>query len=178
MAINPEEFAVTIEVTVDISDYLKIFRFAQKNRKTIVRLAAERYVRWLRKRYISLSAGGGSDDDGGGTWPELADETIERKIRRKIAKNPHYILREGDDMMDAIDMEERADGTYVGYVDEGMDHPRSSMSMVELVVHHAGTGRDAIARPSNTIRKRMADDVRKEWNKMKRKYRRADGRKK
>jgi len=165
------QFPVTIQV--DLSPFLKTFRYAKKNQAKLAEVAAERFRRWLRGRFIAMSAGAGTPGTGGTQWPALETETVLRKIRRKVATNPYWILREYNHLLRNIETQRAVDGMYVGYVrDEEHESKRSEKTVIWLVEHHAETGRNAITEPNRATRKKMAADVKKEFDKIKRRFRR------
>jgi len=160
-----DSIILKIDVTIDISEYLNIMRYAEKNRRILVELAAERYQQWLIRRFLSLSGGGGH-------WTELKQSTVDRKEREGLVENPNWILRETGSLLDNITMEDTEDGSItVGYNDEDAEHERSVMSIGELVRHQYAEGRDAIAEPDSSTRRRMAADVKKEFDKIVRRMR-------
>lgn len=149
---------IRLNVTTDIRSLINIQRYAEKNRPLIVRTAANRYLQFLRNRYISLSAGSSSQ------WMPLALSTVLRKIRRGIADDPTAILREYDVLLNSLNLKVNGQITYVGYTSD-KKHPRGP-SVFFLVIIHADTGRRIIVLPSESVKKRMVDDIRKDYNKI------------
>lgn len=157
---------LTINVAIDISPLMNVNRYVKKNQSTLLKTAANRYLTYLRNRYISLSSGSGE-------WPPLAESTIKRKKRRIQqgygTANPESILRETDTMLDTLGIRTRGKYVYVGYVRE-KPHPRGP-SVNQLVNIHANGGvylpsRNAMASPNNSTRIRMVEDIRDQYNKV------------
>jgi len=153
------EIFLRIDVTADVSEFINIMRFAEKNRPLLLRTAAERYLRWMTKRFVAFSAGGGH-------WPELKETTILRKEARAEAINPYWILRESDNLLNNFSIKEDDDGIWVGYHGDEPDHSISSESMIWLVEHHAVDNRDAVAPPDRATKRQMTEDIRKEFRKV------------
>lgn len=158
---------LTVNIILDLKGLIEVDNYSKKNQPTLLRTAARRYVTYLRERFLALSAGGGE-------WPELEESTIERKERRGWAEDPYAILRESDTLFNSIGHRTRGKYVYVGY-NRQEGHPRAP-SVTFLARLHSDGGRFMPARvpvkpPDASTRRRMADDIIKEYNKLIRKNR-------
>lgn len=147
---------------------MNVNRFQERNRPTLIETAAYRYLKYLRNRYIALSS-------RGSTWPPLKQVTIYSKTQRGIADKPEWRLREYDILLNAMDIKVIAKRTYVGFV-RNRRHPRGA-TIFELVRKHStGEGklpvREVLGLPSRQTAKRMAQDVRDQYNRIIRRNRR------
>lgn len=160
---------LVINVTADLKPLLNVHRYAEKNKPIVLLTAAQRYLRFLQRRFISLSAGGGE-------WPELKQSTIERKERRGVSGNSEAILRESDELLQGLGLKFVHDTYHVGYV-QNKQHWRARGTIFLARIHTKGLGivpvRRVIGRPSNTVRRGMTTDIRREYQKIIRRARRA-----
>ena len=158
----------------DLSPFLNVKRFAQKNRPTLLKVAAERYAKYLKNRYIQMAAGRGD-------WLPLTERTIENKTRRSAipdgAKNPYWILRETDDLMLSIKARQRNQSYVVGYVENRLHKKLTpddrDITLLELIKIHQGITpqprtpvRPIIVLPDRRTNRKMVEDVRDEYNKV------------
>lgn len=163
----------------DLTQIFQLKRFSDKNRPILLRVAAQRYAKFLRNRFISLSAGSSRD----GQWRNLVERTIKRKERR-LAKNPHYILRETDQLLNSIRARSREQEYIVGVFDNTphikVEPNDPDITILELVKIHQGIGkrsphipiRPIVVLPNGRVQRQMVNDVRKEYDKIIRKNRR------
>lgn len=152
-----------LSVITDLKQLLNVQRFAKSNQPVLLNAAAKRYVQYLRNRFISLSS-------RPGTWPKLAESTIKRKIRVKVAVNPKWILRESDTMLNSLGIRTRGNQVLAGFVRD-RPHPRAKSVnyLVKLHSHIIESKlpyRPAIGSPNNATRKRMTEDIRDEYNRV------------
>lgn len=152
----------TINIVIDLRPLLEVTRYAVKNRPTLLKVAADRYVSYLRNRYFAMSSGGGD-------WPPLQESTIIRKERRGWASDPDAILRETDTLIDSIGSRTRGQYVYVGFV-RNSGHPRAP-SILELArIQQEGTAtipfRPIIVPPNSRTRRQMVEAIKKEYNKI------------
>ena len=156
------QYRLKLNVRLDLSRLLNVDRYQKSNQPKLLDIAADRYLRYLRNRYISLSAGGGE-------WPDLTDSTIKSKAWRGIADNPSAILREYDLLLNSMGKVIRGKEIYVGYT-SNRQHPRG-ISIFQLVrIHSKGEGRvpkrRVIGLPNQQTLKNMVNDVRSRYNRI------------
>lgn len=163
---------VTLNVSLDVSQLLNVDRYQKQNQPLLLRTAVQRYHKWLRNRYISLAA-------GSGRWPKLQLSTIQRKKRRAkkeagITGKPHWILREYNVLLRALNYTVRNKQWLVGFT-KNVRHPRGRTVFQLVRIHSKGVGglpvRRIIDLPTNSVRKQMLEDIKKEYNKELRKRR-------
>lgn len=156
------QVSVRIDIIADMKPLLNVYRFAEKNQPILLEVAAKRYLQYLRRRYISQSAGGGG-------WEDLEDSTVDSKEARRVARNPNWILREYDLVLKSLGIKNTPKRVYVGVVNSE-PHPRGNTTIEIAKVHQKGTDliprRVIIPKVENTIRRKMVDDVRKEYDKV------------
>lgn len=158
---------VRIDIIADMKPMLNVYQFAEKNQPIILEIAAKRYLQYLRRRYIAQSAGGGG-------WEDLKESTIESKRKRNVADNPEWILREYDIVLNSLGIKNTPKRVYVGVV-KSTQHPRGNNSIEIATIHQVGEGlpaRQIIPKVENSIRKKMVDDIRKQYDKVVRANRR------
>ncbi len=151
-----------INVVVNLKPLLNVQRYAAKNKPVLLNTAANRYLQYLRNRYLSLSAGSGE-------WLPLQYETVKRKERRGIADNPTHILREYDAILSSLNILIKDKQTYVGFVRDKR-HPRGLRVFQLVRIHAEGLRglpkRNAIGIPPQRTLKQMVDDIRVIYNKI------------
>lgn len=161
---------IKLNLIADMKPLMSVDRFQKQNQPTLLQTAVQRYVQFLRNRYISLSAGGGE-------WPQLADSTVASKESRGIAENPEAILRESDTMLEALSYRKIGNKLFVGIVHDE-DHPRAESVKFLAKIHTAGSPkrklpkRIVVSGPDNRTRKGMVKDIRDQYNKLIRQNRR------
>lgn len=155
--------SIKLNVTADIGQLIRVNRYAKQNQAKLLDIAANRYLRFLRNRYRALAAGGGD-------WPELAESTVTSKFARGVAEDPEAILREYDVLLNSLDKKVVGGKTFVGYVKD-RKHPRGN-SVFRLVVIHASQRRKIIVLPGSAVRRKMIEDIKKEYAKAARQERR------
>lgn len=161
---------IKINVTADLSPALNPLRYLDKNRPIILKTAAERYLRYLKERFIRLSRGGGE-------WSPLEESTIASKKSRG-SPTPRTILREFSDLFNSMGMRIGRNTWYVGFVTNfGISRPsdRASGTISLAKLHTKGGGRNKIRRviglPSEHVRRAMLEDIRKEYKKIQDRFR-------
>lgn len=151
---------LVINVGVDLSPLTNLKRYTDQNKARLTSIAADRYIAFLRRRNLRLSGGGGE-------WPPLKPETVDRKKRRKVAKNPNWILREYEVLLRSIGKKRVGNRTFVGFV-QNTEHPRGPSVIKLAAIHQKGLGRvprrRVIIPPSIDVRQRMFNDIRREYN--------------
>lgn len=152
-------------VDANLSQYIKVNRYAQNNQPLLLRTAAQRYVQFLQRRYIALASGQGA-------WPKLKRSTVLRKIRRGIADNPRFILREYNVLMNEIGLAIRGKQILVGY-NRNRSHPRGSNVFFLVQLHANGNSRlpkrQIVVYPDRATEKRMVEDIKDSYNRQIRK---------
>lgn len=162
--------SIKLNMIADFKPLMSVDRFQKQNQPVLLQTAVQRYVQFLRNRYISLSAGGGE-------WPELADSTVASKTSRGIAENPEAILRESDTMLASLSYKKVGNQIFVGIVNDD-DHPRAESVKFLAKIHTRGSpkkklpARVVVSGPDNRTRKRMVKDIRDQYNKLIRQNRR------
>lgn len=141
---------------------MNVDRFQRQNQPTLISTAAERFARYQRSRFISLSSRPGQ-------WAKLKDSTVERKERRGIADNSEWILREYDVMLNAIGVKIIGKRTYVGFVRDRR-HPRGKMISQLVRIHSLGLRnlpiRKPLGLPNRSTMRKMVEDVRDRYNRI------------
>lgn len=153
---------IVLSVTANLSPFLNVVRYAEKNRPELLETAAKRLLKYQRERFLRLSRGGGE-------WSPLKSETIKRKKRRGVSKNPSLILREKGELLAAMGMKISNNRYLVGFV-QNRSHWRAKGTTFLALVHHFGKGRVSqrrvigIADPH--IKKRMVEDVKMKFRRV------------
>lgn len=172
----------TFFVEINIREWLIVSRY--KNKPLLLQTAANRYRRYLVSRFRAMSARGyhqeGDDYKSGRGWPKLSERRLVQKEYRGIAKNPNWILRETDQLINSIDVETRGDSVLVGVVHDIVhtgyldDKPIGMRELVEK--HQTGKGhlpkRIIIVAPPKRLRRKMTKDIKDEYSKILRASRR------
>lgn len=160
-------YHLTLNVRLNLQSLMNVDRFQKKNQSALISVAAQRYFKYLRNRFISNASGGNQ-------WPPLKESTIERKERRGIADNPEWRLREYDYLLNSMGVKIIGKQTRVGFVKDRR-HPRGKTVFQLIKIHGRGEGglpiRQAIGLPNRSTSKQMAKDVRDQYNKLIRKNR-------
>lgn len=160
---------IRINVAADLSRVLNVNRFAEKNRPAFLKEAGKRYVRYLRQAFIARSSGGG--------WAPLKQVTIDSKKRRGLASNPDAILRETDQLLDAITWKATDYGIEVGFVIDAEHNERGGTIFGIAQAHTDGAperhlpSRPIIISPSPSVQRAMIEDIRANYYKAQRKNR-------
>ncbi len=171
--------ATTI-IMLDLKEVLQFTRIVRTQKPALLKAAANRFARYTRQRFISLSG------KGGGEWPKLHPTTVSRKEARGIAQNPSWILRESDTLLKSLGAKPKNDYYIVGIVKPALKPPPTYMKVVKRTrrkvtykaittgqlarFHHFGRGnnprRPIFTKPNTNMRKQMTEDVRKELRKL------------
>lgn len=168
------EYIVKINVNLNLSQLMNVDRFQKRNQPILISTAADRYYKFLRNRFIALSSRGSKDGSRG--WKILDPVTVKSKEYRGIADNPDWILREYDVLLNAMGTKTTGKKTFVGFV-RNRKHPRGKMVFQLVRIHGRGENnlpiRQMVALPSRSVAKKMAQDVRDQYNRVIRKNRRS-----
>lgn len=168
-----------LNVVVDLAPLLNVKRYTDANRQVLLEVAADRYLKFLKKRHY-----------GGANWVTLRPATIKRKRIRQLKygtpANPNWVLRETDTLVDNLEKKATKNGYDVGHVVDRI-HPSTPdrigkngkgrrIRISRLVrIHTAGDSslppRPVIEPPRPDTRKRMVADVRSAYDKVIRRYR-------
>lgn len=158
-------YHLTLNVRFNLQSLLNVDRFQKKNQPALISVAAQRYFKYLRNRFISNSSGGSQ-------WQRLKEDTVERKERRGIADNPEWVLREYDYLLNSMGVKVVGKQTRVGFVKD-RKHPRGKTIFQLVRIHGRGEGglpiRQAIGLPNRSTSRQMAQDVRDAYNRIIRK---------
>lgn len=118
------------------------------------RKAAERYQRWLQKRYKSYAMGGGD-------WEPLSEETVKRKKRNK-----NVILIEYMNMYNSLRVRRSGKNQYTVGIFTSQQARRSDLSIRQVAtLHQHGNPetnlpqREIIVMPSSHINREMRRDI-------------------
>lgn len=152
---------IKLNVTADLGPFLQVQRYAQRNQAHLMENAAKRYLRFQRERFLRLSYGGGE-------WAPLSPLTVKRKEYRG-ASNPSLILRERDELRKAMGMKFINGEWWIGFV-QNYRHWRARGTIWLAKIHTKGVpdrnlpARRVVGRPTEHVRRAMADDVRNRTN--------------
>jgi len=132
------------------------------------RKAAERYQRWLQKRYKSYAMGGGD-------WEPLSEETVKRKKRNK-----NVILIEYMNMYDSLRVRRSGKNQYTVGIFTSRQARRSDLSIRQVAtLHQKGEGRlprrEIIVMPPTRVNREMRRDIQDGVDKDVREANRASG---
>lgn len=145
--------ATFVVCELSLRELTGIRKQAQRNNSYYTEQAAKRYLTYLKQRYIRLSQGGGS-------WPELSQNTIERKIRRGLSDDPTRILIETRNLYNQLGRVRTSDGWVVGITGNEVAETYGDNTPQQLAEHHEYSGREIVVIPDPTVRARIANDVR------------------
>ena len=146
-------------IEVDLKAVMRFKKMTAQRRKKIFDRAGTRYTKYLRNRYLGLSAMVG----GSSTWPKLEDITVKSKEKRGIANNPKWILREGDELLNGMSFVTNPSGFTVGYMTpEG--HPRFEGTLGQLAsIHQEGNSnlpsRKILIKPTAPLYRLLVRDI-------------------
>lgn len=171
---SPHWFIIMVQIKVnviaDLSKVLTVSRFSKNNQPILLQTAANRYLQFLKKRFIRLSAGGGE-------WPKLKKVTRDSK-RKRGAPNPRAILREFDELLSALSSKILGKKIFVGYV-RNRKHTRAKSVFHLAKVHTKGIPsksgpvvRKVVGLPDTKTRNQMTIDIRNTYNRLIRSRRR------
>lgn len=169
---SPHWFIIMVQIKVnviaDLSKVLTVSRFSKNNQPILLQTAANRYLQFLKKRFIRLSAGGGE-------WPKLKRITVLRKRRRGVADNPRAILREYDALLSALQSKILGKKVFVGFT-RNRSHPRGKSVFFLAKIHTRGSrtipSRRVVGLPDTKTRNQMTIDIRNTYNRVIRSRRR------
>ena len=121
------------------------------------RKAAERYLRWLQKRYQKYSMGGGD-------WPDLAESTVRRK-----KQNKDVILVEYMNLYNSLAVRRSGKSQYTVGIFSQQTARRSSKTLQQIAtIHQRGEGRvpqrRIVVMPSTGVNRSMRQDIQKGVN--------------
>ncbi len=157
-----------INVNVWVGEVLNFAKYTKENQAKILRIAATRYLRYLKNRFASLSAGSGG-------WPDIKHSTITRKQKRMSERgwvgNAAWILRESQTLINSMSIRHGPKRTEVGYIVDKMHARDEGYTVFEIVEHHAPL-RPIIVRPDGKTLRNMVRDIKKELEREIRKGRR------
>lgn len=165
---------IIINVKVDLKSLLSIQRYSKENRAVLSEVAANRYVKFLKNRFLGMS---------NAAWVRLKNVTIQRKTRRQRAygtkANPEAVLRETNTLITQLNKKNTKEGYIVGYVKDiihpGTPDRKKRIRISRLVrIHSDGQNlpiRKIIVPPNEDTRKQMAEDIRSEYTAIIAKYR-------
>lgn len=160
-----------INLNVWLNEVLNFTKYTKENQAKILRIAATRYLRYLKNRFASLSAGSGS----GQRWPDIKHSTITRKQKRMSERgwvgNAAWILRESQTLINSMSIRHGPKRTEVGYIVDKMHARDEGYTVFEIVEHHAPL-RPIIVRPDGKTLRNMVRDIKKELEREIRKGRR------
>lgn len=165
-----------IYVVIDLSQFYAVKRYAEKNRPILLKTAAQRYQDYLKRRFRAYSARGFG-------WLELSKRRLREKERdqfRTGVRRISWILRETDQLLNAIEVKPDRDQYMVGIVKNkthrGFKIVRgrevsNNIGMARLAeIHQFGRGhvpaRPFMVLPNRSTQLRMVRDVRDEYNKI------------
>lgn len=166
-----------LNVVVDLAPLLNVKRYSDANRPVLLEVAADRYLKFLKRRHYS-----------GANWVPLTSETIRRKRFRQLKygtpANPEWVLRETNTLVENLEIKATKHGYDVGHVVDRI-HPSTPdrvkkngrrIRISRLVrMHTTGDGnfppRPVIEEPNAETRRGMVADVREAYKKVIRRYR-------
>jgi hypothetical protein len=152
---------IAINVVADLSPFMNVVRYAEKNQPQLIETAARRLLRYQQERFLRLSRGGGE-------WQKLSDITMRIKAAREYASDPNLILREKDELRHGLGMKLVGKTYFVGYV-QNLEHWRYGGTVSLAKLHHFGVPRNnlparrVIGRPSDHVKKQMTQDIKKKY---------------
>lgn len=156
---------IKINVEVDLGHLLAVTRYAEKNRPVLLRTAANRYLRYLEQRYLRLG-------------PPLRPSTVASKKSRG-SDTPSAVMRESDHTRTQLSTKVVGQQIFVGYVrNSAVNRPSSKIKSTFVLVklhrtpHASNPARPIIVQPSDGIKRRMVDDIKNDYNKLIRRFRR------
>lgn len=158
---------IKINVEVDLGHLLAVTRYAERNRPLLLQTAANRYLRYLEQRYLRLG-------------PPLKDSTIASKKSRG-SDTPEAVMRESDHTRSQLSTKVVKQQIFVGYVrNSKVNRPSKKIGTTFALVKmhrtvHAGglnPARPIVVQPSEGVKKRMVEDIKNDYNKLIRRFRR------
>jgi len=154
---------ITINIIIDLKELMNINRYTEKNRTVLLDTAANRYLKYLKTRFISFSAGRGD-------WDPLKPDTIRIKTKRGVRGNPSWILRESDTLLNSLGIKKETGRIRVGLT-RYRAHPRFNGTSIMLrKIHQYGDGvvpqRIIVPVIASNTRRQIVDDIKKEYNKI------------
>lgn len=153
---------IAINVVVDLSPFMNVVRYAEKNQPQLIETAARRLLRYQQQRFLRFSR-------GGGTWKGLSDDTLRIKAARGEASNPNLILREKEELRHSMGMKLVRKTYHVGFV-QNQGHWRAKGTIFLAKIHHEGAGhnpeRPVIGYPATHVKQAMVQDIKQKYRQL------------